>query len=78
MEVSAGLAPSEASLLSLQTAAVSPCPHVVSPLRVCVLTSFCSNSSHTVSGPPSGLHFNRITSLKTPISKYSPDLRSRG
>lgn len=74
--VSAGLAPSEASLLGLPMASFSLCPHVIFPLCICVLMSSYKDASPIGLGPTPMASFYLNYLLKSPVSKHSHILRN--
>lgn len=68
--VSADLAPSEASLLSLPVASFSLCSYVIFPLCACVLMSSYKDASPTELGPTPMASFYLNYLLKSPVSKH--------
>lgn len=74
-----GLVPPEAALPGMWPAGFSPCPHVVDPPRVCVLTSSSYHDPRqTRSGPTLLTSFYFYHLFKNLVSIYSHVLRSWG
>jgi hypothetical protein len=76
--MSAKLASSEASVLGLQVAVFSLCPHMFFLCECLHQIFFYKDTSQIELGPPSLPHFTLIISLKAHLSKHSPILRHKG